>query len=188
MTAPIVAISGHPGGGKTTLTRALAGRLGVPSLHYDDYETMTSRPPSEVRDWMARGSDYDEIGLDRLVVALTDLSRRTPAPKVILLDTLLGRAHRQSGQIIDLLVWIDTPPDIALARKVAEAAARAAPAEASSFVGWLRSYLDHYQGFISGSYMLQRERVRPGADIVLDGCLAPDELADLALSSILARI
>ena len=40
--APIVAISGHPGSGKTSLTKALQKRLGVPALHYDDFEMVTS--------------------------------------------------------------------------------------------------------------------------------------------------
>ncbi|MGF7004730.1 uridine kinase [Aminobacter sp. BE322] len=188
MRAPIVAISGHPGGGKTTLTTALAKRLGVPALYYDDFETMTSRPPDEVRDWIARGSDYDEIGLGPLIDKLLGLAQATPRPRLVLLDTLLGRAHRDSGQLVDLLIWIDTPADIALARKISEAAGRAAPAEASQFVGWLRSYLDHYQGFIAATYELQRERVRPGADVILDGRLDAEALAEQAMSAILARM
>lgn len=188
MSAPIIAISGHPGGGKTTLTKALAGRFGVSALHYDDYETMTARPPQQVRDWIARGSDYDEIGLDRLIGELLRCAAAKPAPRLVLVDTLLGRAHHRTGRLIDLLVWIDTPPDIALARKISEAAARAKPAEAWDFVGWLRAYLDHYSGFIADTYTLQRERVRPSADIVLDGRLAPAQLAEQAMTEILARI
>lgn len=186
MTAPIVAISGHPGGGKTTLTLALAKRLGVQALHYDDFETMTKRPPAEVRRWIEQGSDYDEIDLARLA---EELERHAASDvRLVLVDTLLGRAHRQTGQMIDLLIWIDTPPDIALARKIAEAAARATPGEAAQFVGWLGSYMEHYQSFISGTYELQRQRVRPAADIVLDGRLGAAELADQAFAAILARI
>ena len=64
--APIIAISGHPGGGKTSLTKALRDRLGVPALHYDDHEKITSLPPEDVMEWIARGSNYDEIRLDSL--------------------------------------------------------------------------------------------------------------------------
>ncbi len=188
MSAPIVAISGHPGGGKTTLTNALARRLGVPALHYDDFETMTSRPPGEVHEWIARGSDYDEIGLGPMIERLQGLAQAAPRPRLVLLDTLLGRAHRDSGRLIDLLIWIDTPTDIALARKIGDAAGRAAHTEALQFIGWLRSYLDHYQGFIAASYELQRERVRPGADVILDGRLGAEALAEQAMSAILARM
>jgi uridine kinase len=188
MKAPVIAISGHPGGGKTTLTKALAMRLGVPALHYDDFETMTSRPPADVRSWIERGSDYDEIELDRLAGELMRLAEVGDRPKLVLFDTLLGRAHRQTGELIDVLIWIDTPADVALARKIGEAAARAAPNESAEFLGWLRAYLDHYQGFISGTYDVQRKRVRPGADIVLDGRLGQRELTEQALSAILARL
>lgn len=185
MLAPVVAISGHPGGGKTTLTLALAKRLGAPALHYDDFETMTKRPPAEVRRWIEQGSNYDVIELQPLVA---ELSRHADSGvRLVLLDTLLGRAHRQTGQMIDLLIWIDTPPDIALARKIAEAAARAGPGEAAQFVGWLGSYMEHYQSFISASYELQRQRVRPAADIVLDGHQSAAELVEQALAAIVAR-
>ena len=186
MTAPVIAISGHPGGGKSTLTLALAKRLDAPALHYDDFETMTKRPPMQVRRWIEQGSDYDEIELQPLAAALS--RHAASGARLVLFDTLLGRAHRQTGQMIDLLIWIDTPPDIALARKIAETAARAAPGEAAQFVGWLGSYMEHYQSFISGTYELQRQRVRPGADIVLDGRQSAAELAEQALAAILARI
>ncbi|MGB3416081.1 MAG: hypothetical protein WBG88_12995 [Mesorhizobium sp.] len=187
--APIVAISGHPGSGKTSLTRALQQQLGVPALHYDDYETVTNWPSARVRDWIERGSDYDEIMLEPLVKEMIRLSEATPRPKCILLDTLLGRAHRATGELIDTLIWVDTPPDIALARKIGAAAGRAhAAQEGPAFVGWLESYLAHYTGFIAGTYTIQRERVRPGADIVMDGRATPQRLADEAAAAIRQRL
>lgn len=188
--APIIAISGQPGGGKTTLANALRDRLGVPALHYDDYETMTGMAPAAVRDWIERGSDYDEIDLGGLIRDMRRLAMAEPRPKCVVLDTLLGRAHRETGELIHTSIWIDTPPDIALARRIREAAgrARAAPGEAEAFTGWLESYLAHYADFTAGTYVVQQQRVRPMADIVLDGRLAPERLAEQAASAILARI
>ncbi|MEP6563580.1 MAG: hypothetical protein ABJB10_00490 [Mesorhizobium sp.] len=188
--APIVAISGHPGSGKTSLTKALQHRLGVPALHYDDFETITSLPPAKVRDWIERGSDYDEIMLEPLVREMIRLAEATPRPKCVLLDTLLGRAHGATGRLIDTLIWVDTPPDIALARKIGEAAgrARATPGEAPAFMGWLDSYLAHYTGFIADTYAVQRERVRPAADIIMDGRAPVEALADEAVMAILQRL
>ena len=190
MPAPIIAISGHPGGGKTSLTKALRDRLGVPALHYDDYETITSLSPAKVRDWIKRGSNYDEIELDRLVHQMKLVSEHQPRPACVLLDTLLGRAHRETGELIHTLIWIDTPPDIALARKISEAAgrARATPEDSTAFVGWLESYLAHYMGFIAGTYAVQRERVRPTADVILDGSAPLEELVDEAASAIKQRL
>jgi uridine kinase len=186
--APIIAIAGHPGSGKTSLTKALQQRLGVPALHYDDYETITAQPPSRVREWIERGSNYDEIMLEPLVKEMVRLAEADPRPKCVLLDTLLGRAHSATGRLIDTLIWVETPPDIALARKIGDAAGRATPAAAPAFVEWLGTYLAQYEGFIAGTYAVQRERVKPAADIILDGRAAPEKLADEAALAILQRL
>ncbi|NGP18567.1 AAA family ATPase [Devosia aurantiaca] len=164
---PVIAVSGYPGAGKTTLTRNLAARYGVPALHYDDFETITSRRSAEIRDWMARGSDYDEIDLGNLVQAIDD-ARRT-RPRFVILDTLLGRAHGATGSEIAFSMWIDTTPDIALARKLLHASGEVGddPARALDFARWVTSYTTHYQGFISETYRLQTMRVRSRADLIL---------------------
>ena len=164
MSVPVVAISGHPGSGKTTLTRRLAARFGVPALYYDDYETITAQPPAQVRDWVARGSDYDEIDLAPLSAAIERAAEA--GPPFILLDTLLGRAHAATGAAIDLSLWLDVPADIALARKLRQAGALVGDdlRKARDFAGWIASYTQHYEAFIAGTYALQAERVRPLAD------------------------
>ena len=187
---PVIAVSGHPGSGKTSLIAALQAELGVPSIHYDDYETVTSQPPEQVVKWIERGSDYDEIMLEPLVRRLDQLVTTTVRPRCVLFDTPFGRAHRRTGAVIDTLIWIDTPPDIALARKIAASAGRAKtdPAEAVAFTTWLEAYLAHYTDFIAGTYDVQRERVRPGADIVLDGRAPPETVAAEALSALSRRL
>lgn len=164
MSVPVVAISGHPGSGKTTLTRRLAARFGVPALYYDDYETITSLPPSQVREWIARGSDYNEIDLTTLSAAIARVA--ATAPPFILLDTLLGRAHAATGAAISLSLWLDVPADIALARKLRQAGTRVGDdlRQAREFAAWIASYTQHYEEFIAGTYALQTERVRPLAD------------------------
>ncbi|MBE7182859.1 MAG: hypothetical protein INR68_00460 [Methylobacterium mesophilicum] len=188
--APVIGIAGQPGSGKTTLTRFLQRRLSVPAVHYDDYETITAERTAKVRDWIARGSPYDEIELEPLHAEIERLRAERPPFRFVLFDTLLGRAHKRTGDAIDFLIWIDTPPDLALARKLAAASAKAArkPEEAGAFVGWLGAYLDHYQSFIAGTYALQRERVRPRADVVIDGRDPPEVVGEKALAAILARV
>ena len=108
----------------------------------------------------------------------------------MLLDTLLGRAHTATGKLIDTLIWVDTPPDIALARKIGEAAgrARATPARRRpSWAGWI-PISRHYTDFIAGTYAVQSERVRPAADIIMDGRAPVEQLADEAMVAILQRI
>jgi hypothetical protein len=188
--APVIAISGHPGSGKTSLVKMLQAELGVPSIHYDDYETITSQAPEQAKQWIARGANYDEIMLEPLVHRMEQLAAMAVRPRCVLFDTPLGRAHRRSGAVIHTLLWIDTPPDIALARKIGAAAGRARldPGQAVAYTTWLEKYLTHYTGFIAGTYDMQRERVRPGADIVLDGRVPLEALAAEAMAALTRRL
>jgi uridine kinase len=185
--AAVIAVAAPPGGGKTTLVRRLSARLrGAPSLHYDDYEQITRRSPAEIEAWLDRGAPADEVPLPNFAEAIVDL-KQGPARHVIL-DFLLARAHPPTARHIDLLIWIETPLDIALVRTLREQVglARAAP-PAAGFVDWLSGYLDSYARVMHRGYQLQRATVRPQADIILDGMLPPDQLAELAAAEILRR-
>jgi uridine kinase len=185
--AAIIAVAAPPGGGKTTLVRRLSARLGgAPTLHYDDYEQITKRSPAEVEAWLDRGAPAEEVPLPNFAEALTGL-KQGPARHVIL-DFLLARAHPPTARQIDLLIWIDTPLDIALARTLRHQVglAREGPATAA-FVDWLAGYLDTYTRVMHRSYQLQHATVRPRADMILDGTLAPERLTELAAAEILRR-
>jgi uridine kinase len=192
MSAPaqavVIAVAAPPGGGKTTLVRRLSARLGgAPTLHYDDYEQITRRSPAEIEAWLDRGAPADEVPLPHFAEALIAL-KQGPARHVIL-DFLLARAHAPTARHIDWLIWIDTPLDIALVRTLrqqVELARNAAPA-AAQFIAWLASYLDSYARIMHRSYQLQLTTVRPHADMILDGTLSPDRLAQLAATEILRR-
>ena len=186
-TAAAIAIACPPGGGKTTLVRRLSARLGgAPTLHYDDYEQITRRSPAEIEAWLDRGAPADEVPLPNFAEALMDLKRGLA--RHIILDFLLARAHPPTARHIDLMIWIETPLDIALARALRDQVGRAqGAAAAAQFTDWLAGYLDSYAGVMHRSYQLQRATVRPHADMILDGMLPPDQLAELAAAEILRR-
>jgi uridine kinase len=187
--AAVIAVAAPPGGGKTTLVRRLSARLGgAPTLHYDDYEQITRRSPAEVEAWLDRGAPADEVPLPNFAQALIDLKQGSA--RHVILDFLLARAHAPTARHIDLLIWIETPLDIALARTLREQVAlarKAPPAGAAHFIHWLAGYLDSYTRVMYRGYELQRATVRPLADIVLDGALPPDRLAELATVEVLRR-
>jgi uridine kinase len=191
--ARVVAISGPPGSGKSTLARALAARLDAPLVSYDAYEAATGRPAGEVEAWVAAGADVAALSVPGLAEDLAALKmgeavrdragggRLRAERGVVVLDTLLGRAHARSGALIDRLAWIDLPLDLALARKlrrvVAEERARRGRRDFEGLAGWLEGYLGHYERFVRDAYLAQAERVAPGADLTLDGTRPVDILA-----------
>lgn len=190
MAGFVLAVSGPPGSGKTTLLGELAQRLAPVAVHeFDRYEQMTRLRPAEIEAWMARGGNPDEMPLGDFAV---DLARhksdaaRAGGRGLVLADTLFGRAHAASGALIDALVWLDTPLDVALGRSLDKLARMALadprPDAARGFVAWLTDWLPHYTGFIRRTYELQRERVRPGADLVVDGTLTPSAIADAVVA------
>ena len=188
MTGFVLAISGPPGAGKTTLLGELMRRWPeATAIEMDRYEQATYRAPAEIADWLARGADYDALPLGALAA---DLAALKAGDRPVVFDTLLGRAHRDSGRQIDRLVWIDLPLDLALTRKLGAMASsvRNAPRhETERFLGWLDDYLDHYAGFIHDSYVLQQERVRPGADLIVDGRMPSAQQADAILGWLLSN-
>jgi uridine kinase len=198
----VIAVAGAVGAGKSALVSALGSMLsGTTSIHFDHYEQMTRQPIDDVRRWMDAGADIDTLPVPGLGEALEALKQgyavMDPATNAqilpaqhILFETQFGRAHSQSGRHVDFLAWIDTPLDIALARKVRQFARELDsrdPAEAAAFGAWLSAYLDNYLGVVGQLLRFQREKVAAQADIVVDGLLAPEAQAREIARAVAAR-
>lgn len=202
--AYVVAIAGPIGGGKTTLARRLAGRLGdATTLHFDRYERATRQPLGDLRRWLAAGAEFDAVQVPELVLALERLkrgeevtepvtARRIDPARHVLFEMPLGREHAETARYIDFLIWIEVPLDVAFARKLRQLTAEALAASRSTenlreFLLWLGGYTESYLGGVRDVLRLQRERVAPSADLVVDGLGDPNEAADRAARQILDR-
>jgi uridine kinase len=169
------------GAGKTSLVRALAARVpDSTAIHLDHYETFTQKPVAELVAWAQRGAHLDEIEVPRLAEDLAALKAgravrdpKTGAPippaRHVFFETLYGRQHTATGRHVDLLLWIDTPLDLALARNLRELIRGAGPGPAEQRLRWLSSYLDDYLRAVRPLLLVQRDRIRAQADVVLDG-------------------
>ncbi|HEX7811343.1 MAG TPA: hypothetical protein VF460_05500 [Burkholderiales bacterium] len=200
----VIAVSGYPGAGKTSLVLGLLETLdnAVP-IHMDSYERITDAPIADIARWLRDGADIDAFEFPQLEQDLLSLKRGLPVQdrssgrsvaggKYVLFETQFGRAHRKTGQHVDLQVWIDVPRDIALARNLKAFLAgflREGQAEQlPDRVRWLQGYLDTYLGTVNALLEMQHRRVASDADLILDGRGDLRSVIETARSEILRRL
>ena len=134
-TSFVVAISGIGGSGKTTLVKAVADRLGeAATLFADDFPGMRldhndfkGSPPFDfsrirtpeftqaLRELGSGGSVLlptlsESVGLDR--------SRRVDSARFLVVEECFGRLRTEIAGLLDFVVCIDTPLQVALARQM----------------------------------------------------------------------
>lgn len=187
----VIGLTGPSCAGKGTVAAALAGALGVPCLHlcmdsfYLDLAEMRQVFGAEPNwdhpdslDWPlvrravgqlrggrgARVPVYDFATHSRLPACRSV----EPAPFIILDGLWLGHDPTLVG-MLDLLVFLNVPPEIALTRRVArDVAARGR--ERGDVERQFHSQVEHMRRMFV-------EPQRTMADMVLDGTLAADALA-----------
>jgi len=165
MTQPVIALSGPPGAGKTTIGRWLANEMGAARINYDDYEQMTRRSPDEVAAWLSRDAPIDEIPAPGLPEAVNKARQQ----QAVVYETPLGRAWTPTRDMITLSIWIETPLDLALARKlqIIATAWQEKGGPVAPCTQWFKGHLHAYESIIRPSLLVQMERVRKRADVVV---------------------
>mgnify|MGYP001557750986 FL=1 len=200
----VVGIAGAAGAGKSTLVREALGMLpDASAIHVDDYQRITLEPVERLSHWLQDGADFDALDIPVLGDHLARLKRgesvtepvrlkRIEARKYILFETHFGRAHRETGAHIDLLVWLDTPFDVALARNVRSLLAPMLPGggvtPGPERIAALSKYLAKYLDAVRPLLEAQISMVSRDADIRLDGALDANETAVQLRDAILARL
>lgn len=199
----VVGIAGTAGAGKSSLVQGLVREMAdAAAIHVDSYQRITREPIRKIMQWMERGADFDEFVIPLLPDHLDELRRgyrvldpvsnlEIPPRKYILFETHFGRAHRATGRHIDLLLWIDTPHDIALARNVMDflrPLMQQPGALPGDRIGWICNYLETYVTDVRSLVLLQQQAVRAGADVILDGSGEPASIVRFARAEILKRL
>ena len=186
--ALVVGISSPTGGGKTTVTYKVAEILNdAVVITFDDYDEI-SLHPANYRSWLAEGANYNAWHTPRLAEDLERFKNRQeivspvdgrivlPASYIVF-DAPLGRAHRETGQYVDLMVYLDTPLDVAMARRILRDFYGNASTSLSQQAELLRIDLEAYLEFSRVAYLELDKQVKPKCDLILDGTLASEELA-----------
>lgn len=198
-TCFVVAISGPSGAGKSTAVRNLIARLGdATALYFDDYEATSTYP--EMAQWLADGADPNQFQTPRLSADLRALraggSITLPQPgqviqpaRVIVLEEPFGRERAEIADLIDFVVCLDLPLEIALARKLLRMLGFfLAEQSPDAFAEHLQFFLPWYIESGRDSYAAVQQRVLRQCDLVADGMLPPDALADAIASAIQDRL
>jgi uridine kinase len=112
----VISVAAISGGGKTTVVTALKKRLAnCAVIYWDDYGDEVDLD-CDINEWAANGHDYNEWNTAHVA---DDIVRLLNEPyDYIILDYPFGYMNERVGKYIDLTVFIDTPLDVALARRI----------------------------------------------------------------------
>lgn len=165
----VIAIAAVTAGGKTTVVNELKRRLpNAQTLHFDDYTF-----EGEVEDyhrWVSDGADYRVWELKPFMDDILSI-KNSGNCDFLILDYPFAYCHPLIKPFIGLAVFVDTPLDIALARRVLRDMENASGQE-------IRSDLDMYLKYARIAYLQMQKDILPSSDYVVDGTLEPEDIVD----------
>ena len=201
----VIVITGYVGSGKSTVAANLSKSFGdVPVLYFDHYEKFIEWP-TDMDQWIHNGVDPNQIRVPRLKEDLLSLMNGVPISdpldgriltpaEYIILEEPSGRERSEIKDYIGLVVYIDTPPDVCVARLIE----RGVDMDLWKTKGTFKSetkenlvrqlntvalWVNHYQCTRS-MYMMGSRIVQKNADIVVDGMKTVQEISNDIMNSI----
>ena len=183
----VFSVNATAGGGKTTTTRELQKQLpNARALYFDDRDYDVDSGINDIDKWVEDGSDVNLWDLERLAKDIDELIAKNL--DFIVLDYPFGYRHNLIGNYLDYSVFIDTPLDITLARRIVRDYDRE-----TLICKWnnendktdLFEDMDNYQNgrsiFINGI-----EAGRADADFIIDGSMALNKVVEIICVKILS--
>ena len=166
----IIAIASVSGGGKTTAVANVTEQLpNAKALYFDDYDF---QGPDDFLQWLYRGTDYNEWNLEPM---LADIRKLLAEPlNFIILDFPFARLHNDSRLYMDFTVFIDTPLDIALSRRIMRDFADSSGNE-------IRADIEYYAKEGRSAYLQMLADIKPDSDLVVDGSGTREDVTDAIL-------
>ena len=158
----IIAIAAVSGGGKTTVVNELKKYIpNSKSLHFDDYSF-----EGEVEDfyaWVNEGANYNVWNLKPLVKDICEI-QNSSGYDYLILDYSFAYRNEELSKYIDCAIFINTPLDVAMARRVLrdmkEASAEDILQEMETYVKYARvAYIQMLKDILSSSdYVIDGNR------------------------------
>lgn len=146
------------------MSQSLAAKLcSCAVFHFDDFDD-TNTYPDDFVNWWKRGADVGEFDFPGMDKAVRNCLKAGNVETVVL-DYPFGRLHRCFQDIINLSVYIDTPTDVALCRRILRDYLNGATPPPEQLKAELTSYLASSRVV----YLESAQRHRAEADLILDG-------------------
>lgn len=163
----VISVNSVSGGGKTTFATALHRSLPQSALFcFDDFDD-SNIYPEDFYEWSRRGADVTEFDCPGMRNAV-NLEIQRGRAKQIILDYPFGRRHPRFADLIDFAVFIDTPLDVAMARRILRDYSGDRQDSSEKALGHLRNELNHYLAKARHPY-LDAYKDKGSSDLILDG-------------------
>ncbi|MFD2637827.1 AAA family ATPase [Piscibacillus salipiscarius] len=169
----VIAISGVSGSGKTTVTKALVQQLhNAKTFYFDTYDV---EGPEDIVKWVEQGANYNEWDLSPLH---TDIqSSLDQSYDYIILDYPFAYQNEQIARLIDCAIFIDTPLDVALARRIVRDSSNESTDE-------ILNSMKHYLANGRKGYTQMLNTIKPDSDIIVEGNQSIDKIVEYIKSKI----
>lgn len=210
----VIAISGPSGSGKTSLVKAVAEGLGDSAmLFFDDFP---SDFPPGAEQWATEpDADFSRVSSPEFAEALAalgngrsivlpdlsdsvgrDRSREVSAARYTVIEEPYGRLRPETARSIDFVVFISTPLNVALARRLsrqidwherwahaaADADERAERLQAG--ISALTSYLEPYAAWEHVVLGEEARQLSQSSDLTVDGLRSVEDLASAVVAAV----
>ena len=181
----VISVGSVSGGGKTTLSVALHKSLPDSSLfHFDDFDD-SNIYPSDFYDWSRRGGDVEEFDCPGMQTAVNAEIRQGRTRRIIL-DFPFGRRHSCFRDIIDFAVFINTPLDIAMVRRILRDYTINTNEPPEETLNRLHTDMSHYLARARYPY-LDAYKHKAHNDLVLDGRCSLNDLKNDVITTLKSR-
>ena len=156
----IIAIGAVTAGGKTTAIRSVVENMQkATALHFDDY--LFKGEVDDFYQWVIDGANYNVWDLTPLKEDIEKVIRSGEFDYLIL-DYPFAYKNKMIKDYIDCAIFIDTPLDIAMARRVLRDMKDASADD-------IRSEMEIYLQYARYAYVQMLKDILPASDYVIDG-------------------
>ncbi|WP_459503176.1 nucleoside/nucleotide kinase family protein [Bacillus sp. C1] len=173
----IISISAVSGGGKTTVTKRLANRLNNSKVvHFDEYDL---EGPNDICKWVEKGANYDEWNVNPIIKDIKSLLNDSII-NYIILDYPFSYLNNQMKNLIDISFYIDTPLDIAIARRLIR--------NPLNSIDEVIYECEMYLNAGRQAYLEMEKSVKPDSDYIIDGQMNVENIVEAIINKLYSEI